>query len=144
MLCTTLTPKSSFGKTEGEKNLVSVPHRKKKYALHNVQRVMASCPALRKAGIYQVRSQDFEIQLAMESNKKKFSLISYIIWSSFELTEFTRSLQYNHATFSGSQNLSRNKKILPQELENEDCCSPCLTMGKSMMINMRCLTQKKM
>ena len=136
-------PKIQFWENRRGKELGSVPHRKK-YALHNVQRVMASCPALRKAGIYQVRSQDFEIQLAMESNKKKFSLISYIIWSSFELTEFTRSLQYNHATFSGSQNLSRNKKILPQELENEDCCSPCLTMGKSMMINMRCLTQKKM
>ena len=38
---------------------------------------MASCPALRKAGIYQVRSQDFEIQLAMESNKK--NLVSYPI-----------------------------------------------------------------
>ena len=77
MLCTTLTPKSSFGKTEGEKNLVSVPHRKKICIAQCLARVMASCPAFRKAGIYQVRSQDFEIQLAMESNKK--NLVSYPI-----------------------------------------------------------------
>ena len=59
--------------------------------------------------------------------------VSYpIIWSSFELTEFTqrprasmdfalasKSFEYNHATFSGSKICHATQKILPQELTSK-------------------------